>query len=525
MQLTRTPPARYNPNVLRLDGRARKFVRASQPLIVTLTSVFKNLVAVPANMVYVIDSVHARFKGRATAAAANDTLTLRITDIAADVLDMPINIPGTATESGTFVIDWRPERSMVIGPGMTLQGRVSNNTVDPDFVVTLNILGFMMTREEARSYSLAPTAWNGSSYTSSGFMGGVRPANNARTALIPGVAGKSIQVEFIHVSLFANNAAADNPAFLSFYDGTTEYKLMQWYSRSTALNTRKWLTYQGGGMELNGPISADPANPFGLFFTSPIANVASVLVAGRYVNNHNTYDPTGVHVGPLNPGVNRYAGLATAGAAGTLTDGGAAWQTNQWAGWYLNLVGGTGAGQRLVVKSNTGTVLTVQGTFSPAPDATTRYLVYREQGARKWWKFYTAAAATGGGDSQVFATQALPGFPGPSMIAHVTGASLAASITAGAVGMTFGVTPSVAAGPENAVGPTAYTDRDDAAAINGYDAVALLNDANQSLYFEQGSAACTGVVAMTGWGILRPATELVYTTGGSGGIGALYTGF
>ena len=65
MQYLKSPPFIQNPNVLRLDGRARKFSRASQPILVTLTSTLKTLIpTVPSQFVYVIDKVTARFSLR-----------------------------------------------------------------------------------------------------------------------------------------------------------------------------------------------------------------------------------------------------------------------------------------------------------------------------------------------------------------------------------------------------------------------------------------------------------------------------
>jgi hypothetical protein len=66
-------------------------------------------------------------------------------------------------------------------------------------------------------------------------------------------------------------------------------------------------------------------------------------------------------------------GTATAGNGTTLTDGGQAWTVNGFTNWSLHLLTGAGAGQQLPVASNTGTVITVQGTFSPAPAAGTTY--------------------------------------------------------------------------------------------------------------------------------------------------------
>lgn len=77
-------------------------------------------------------------------------------------------------------------------------------------------------------------------------------------------------------------------------------------------------------------------------------------------------------------------GTATAGSAGssptfgTLSDSGATWTTNDLRGYTLSLPSGTGSGQFKVICSNTGTVITICGTFSPAPvGASTTYAIMR----------------------------------------------------------------------------------------------------------------------------------------------------
>ena len=74
-------------------------------------------------------------------------------------------------------------------------------------------------------------------------------------------------------------------------------------------------------------------------------------------------------------------GLATAGASGTLTDSTQAWTTNFFANSTVSIVNGTGVGQTKTITSNTGTVLTISGTFSPVPDATSYYRIDRQYGA------------------------------------------------------------------------------------------------------------------------------------------------
>jgi hypothetical protein len=79
------------------------------------------------------------------------------------------------------------------------------------------------------------------------------------------------------------------------------------------------------------------------------------------------------------------SGLATSGAATTLTDTGKSWATSpaQFAGAvqggkevYVQIVAGTGIGQKRHVISNTATALTVDTAWTTNPDSTSRYEVY-----------------------------------------------------------------------------------------------------------------------------------------------------
>lgn len=66
---------------------------------------------------------------------------------------------------------------------------------------------------------------------------------------------------------------------------------------------------------------------------------------------------------------------ATGGSSTTIVRSTSTWTTNQFAGMQVDLVGGTGAGQRAAIVSNTATTITISGTFSPVPDATTTFVV------------------------------------------------------------------------------------------------------------------------------------------------------
>jgi hypothetical protein len=70
------------------------------------------------------------------------------------------------------------------------------------------------------------------------------------------------------------------------------------------------------------------------------------------------------------------SGAASAGAANTLTDSSKAWESNRWRYGYIQIVAGTGAGQRRKITDNTGTVITVGRNWSTQPNATSVYVIW-----------------------------------------------------------------------------------------------------------------------------------------------------
>lgn len=73
-------------------------------------------------------------------------------------------------------------------------------------------------------------------------------------------------------------------------------------------------------------------------------------------------------------------GTATAGSAGsgttfgTLTDAAATWTASDLVGRFITITGGTGSGQTRVISANTGTVITIVGTWT-APAALSTYVI------------------------------------------------------------------------------------------------------------------------------------------------------
>jgi len=75
--------------------------------------------------------------------------------------------------------------------------------------------------------------------------------------------------------------------------------------------------------------------------------------------------------------INGDRGKATAGAASSLTDSVKSWTTNRFANAWVKIINGTGSkNQPKQIASNTGTVLTITGTWETNPSTDSEYIIY-----------------------------------------------------------------------------------------------------------------------------------------------------
>jgi hypothetical protein len=71
-------------------------------------------------------------------------------------------------------------------------------------------------------------------------------------------------------------------------------------------------------------------------------------------------------------------GTSTGGnTSTTLNDTGKNWPASYWIGGFLQIVSGTGAGQRRRISANTATQITVERAWTTTPDATSKYCLWR----------------------------------------------------------------------------------------------------------------------------------------------------
>lgn len=199
--------------------------------------------------------------------------------------------------------------------------------------------------------------------------------------------------------------------------------------RTILSNTSDTLTFTpallGSDLPASGTtfriVSAGDQGASRFFMRGRPGNIASI----RAVEAHGTRDRgtgntgvTGIEIG-CHPGVEGYTdqyntgaavgageagwlpvgvtGTATAGGASTLTDSSKTWIVNDYVLNYVDILTGTGAGQRRRIVSNTSTQLTVLTPWATQPDATSTYqigtgvqadtgvYIYGDLGWKRYW--------------------------------------------------------------------------------------------------------------------------------------------
>lgn len=175
------------------------------------------------------------------------------------------------------------------------------------------------------------------------------------------------------------------------------------------LGTGAW---SGEGVVVLAPGTFNIANPIRLY--SGIQLIGSGMAATHVKLEADSCCDMVQHIG-----IYTVSGTATSGAAATLTDTTKAWGVNALAGKFIYLSGGTGAGQRRTIISNTATVITVSTgatNWSVSPDSTTTYdiestrqLFMKVEGMTLYGNQATNAATTGTATSGTITTLTVAG--------------------------------------------------------------------------------------------------------------------
>jgi hypothetical protein len=149
-------------------------------------------------------------------------------------------------------------------------------------------------------------------------------------------------------------------------------------------NTGAWTSTVSANADKTWIFQDGIAQPRELIGWSEAQTFCWILINNLAPGATATYDIAyeGTASSPLLIGANRPAfditwekNNATAGSTTTITKASATWRTNQWFRGSVRILSGTGAGQTRLINSNTATVITVGSNFSPAPDATSVFLL------------------------------------------------------------------------------------------------------------------------------------------------------
>lgn len=194
------------------------------------------------------------------------------------------------------------------------------------------------------------------------------------TKAVTNVSGDSVSQFLVFDWTGTETLTAGVTYHFSIAGASTSNKASHWeVAVGTALSTSK--------------ISSDlsswtaPSPSFGMFFRIVDADVARRFLPFFLDSHLYVVDikDNGTTASQLY--INGDRGKATAGAASTLTDSGSgvratAWDTNMWEGAWIRIIRGTGKGQERSIASNTGTVITINGTWDTNPSTDSEYSIY-----------------------------------------------------------------------------------------------------------------------------------------------------
>jgi hypothetical protein len=131
------------------------------------------------------------------------------------------------------------------------------------------------------------------------------------------------------------------------------------------LGTRDWTVNRWAGFQVRILSGAGAGQ---------VRTIASNTATALTVDPAWTTTPTSTSAYAILP-PNTPAGVATSGAATTLTDTTRTWVANEWAGYEVRILTGAGAGQFRTISSNTSTALTVGSPWAVNPTSTSTYAI------------------------------------------------------------------------------------------------------------------------------------------------------
>lgn len=183
-----------------------------------------------------------------------------------------------------------------------------------------------------------------------------------------------------------------SPAWATAPDNTSEYivrdyKLSQFGVVSSATATggaNTSITRTGAGYTVNGLIgysvrilSGTGAGQERLIVSNTATAITVVTAWGTNPDNTSVFEVVGYSYQGSDSRILENTATATSGGATTIvnTNLDVAWPTNVYQGKQVQIVGGTGSGQKRMIASNNGNTLTVSQAWATNPDSTSQYRV------------------------------------------------------------------------------------------------------------------------------------------------------
>lgn len=217
-----------------------------------------------ANEVALIDEIEVSM-------LSNDANTNAIVTLRVNGIDVPINFPGTTDLVRTERLVWRPRGNLVVHPGQTLAAKASATLVSQLFI---------RFRKKGLTQAIADGDIAGGgglpNVASTNTVAGSGTSAGTAKAIVPAVAGKSVEILAMLFTGHNYNAAAD-AIRLSFFDGSTTHSTIAraWRQGATARYAQPLVIGNTDGC-IQGPAG------FGVYIT-PTVNLAGATPTADWV--------------------------------------------------------------------------------------------------------------------------------------------------------------------------------------------------------------------------------------------------
>lgn len=269
------------------------YARTTKPMIAAngyATDTYVTLMTIPAGMVGVIDQII--INGVRTNTAANGSVSISIDGTNSLTFVMPGEVPALGAVGQPHQIKIPVNGKMVAGPGKTIRVKTSNAA--GELIAAIGIKGYMLHEGEAGQLGFYAGQTSSSVPCNFAYTSGSLTAAT-RTAIVPAIAGYSIEINGIWATGSAlNSAAAGDSVLLEFSDGgATNSRVLNIYNAlltTTAYHAHR-TNFGATNMLVRG---ASGLNLSATASTNVASGKMQVVVWGRYVKDDETWQTNGV---------------------------------------------------------------------------------------------------------------------------------------------------------------------------------------------------------------------------------------